>query len=395
MRLEPCDLKNLVADITEMTRVRATEKNVALRVVETQGFPRSVRTDGEKLRQVLINLLSNAVKFTEKGSVTLTLSSRTGEDGQPLVLIFEIEDTGVGIAADDQARIFDAFVQAGKATTSKGTGLGLTISREFMKLMGGTIEVASTPGHGSRFRVELPADPVTDSGVASPETEECETIGVELDRTDYRVLIVEDEEENRLLLQRLMEGAGFQVRCVENGAQGVEMFQRWRPHFIWMDLRMPLMDGREAARRIRDLDGGRNAKIVVVTASAFASERDEVMAVGVDDFIRKPYQPSQIFDCMARHLGLPRVFMRSQQEQRRVPLRKEDLETLPRELLDELRSAIVRLDSSQIQGVIAKISQSNPAIGQQLTDMAAHLAYTAMLEAVQPEDDTASTWSVR
>ncbi|HEU4769028.1 MAG TPA: ATP-binding protein, partial [Pyrinomonadaceae bacterium] len=395
LHLQPCDLKSLVAEVAEMTRVRANEKNIALRVVETQGVPRSVRTDGEKLRQVLINLVGNAVKFTEKGSVSLTVNSRAAEDGQRLVLIFEVEDTGIGIAADDRARIFDAFVQAGKSSTHKGTGLGLTISRQFVNLMGGTIEVASTPGHGSRFRVELPADPVKDSGLPQPETEECRTIGVELDRPDYRVLIVEDEEENRLLLQRLMESAGFQVRCGENGAQGVEMFQSWRPHFIWMDLRMPLMDGQEAARRIRDLDGGRNAKIVVVTASAFAAERDDVMAAGVDDFIRKPYQPSEVFDCMARHLGLRRVFMRSQKEQRRVPLCKEDLETLPRELVGELRSAIVRLDNKQIEGVIAKISQSNPAIGQQLTHMAAHFAYTAMLEAVQPEDDNASTWSVR
>jgi signal transduction histidine kinase/ligand-binding sensor domain-containing protein/FixJ family two-component response regulator len=387
LHLEPCDLKNLVAEIAEMIRVRADEKNVALRVVETPGSPRAVRTDGVKLRQVLINLLGNAVKFTEKGSVTLTVNSRAAEDGRRLVLIFEVEDTGIGIAADDQARIFDAFTQAGKPRTNKGTGLGLTISREFVKLMGGTIEVASTPGHGSRFRVELPADPVKESELPQPETEEGRIIGVELDRPDYRVLIVEDGEENRIVLQRLMENAGFQVRCGEHGAQGVEMFQSWRPHFIWMDLRMPVMDGKEAVRRIRDLDGGRNTKIVAVTASAFASERDDVMAAGMDDFIRKPYRPSEIFDCMARHLGLRRVFRRSQKEQRRVLLSKEGLEALPRELVGELQTAIVRLDIEQVEGVIARISQYDPEIGQQLTHMAAHFAYTAMLKAVQPEDD--------
>ena len=211
--------------------------------------------------------------------------------------------------------------------------------------------------------------------------------GVDLDRPDYRVLIVDDEEDNRLVLRRLMEGAGFHVRCGDDGVQGVEMFQSWRPHFVWIDLRMPRMDGTEAVRRIRGLEGGREAKIVVVTASAFASERDGVMAAGVDDFIRKPYRPSELFDCMARHLGLRRVFMRSQEEPRRVPLSQEDFETLPRELVAELRSAIVRLDPEQIHGVIARISQFNVAIGQQLTQMAARFAYTAMLEAVQPEDD--------
>jgi signal transduction histidine kinase/ligand-binding sensor domain-containing protein/CheY-like chemotaxis protein len=387
LRLEPCDLKNLVTEITEMIRVRATEKNVALRVVDTPGSPRVVRIDGEKLRQVLINLLGNAVKFTDKGAVTLTVRSRAAEDGQGLVLIFEVEDTGIGIAEADQARIFEAFVQAGKPTAHKGTGLGLTISRQFVKLMGGTIGVASAPGQGSRFRVELPAEPVTESELPRPETGEGRITGVDLEGRDYRVLIVEDGADNRLMLQRLMEGAGFHVRCGENGAQGVEMFQSWRPHFIWMDLRMPVMDGTEAIRRIRDLEGGPETKIVVVTASAFASERDTVMEAGVDDFVRKPYQPGEIFDCMARQLGLRRVFMSSPKEPRSVPLSKADLETLPRELVGELRAEIVRLDHKRIHDVIARISRFNPALGQQLTHMAARFSYTAMLEAVQPEDD--------
>jgi CheY-like chemotaxis protein len=154
-----------------------------------------------------------------------------------------------------------------------------------------------------------------------------------------------------------------------------------------MDMRMPMMDGKEATRRIRTLDGGAEVKIVAVTASAFASDREELLAAGVDDFVRKPYQPSELFDCMARHLGLRRLFIKSRKEQRTVPLSKEVLEALPRELVGELQSVIVTLDNKRIQGVIAKISQCDPAIGQQLTDMAARFAYTAILEAVQPEGD--------
>jgi len=213
------------------------------------------------------------------------------------------------------------------------------------------------------------------------------TVGVELDRPDYRILIVEDVEENRLVLERLMERAGFEVRSAVDGARGVEAFQSWRPHFIWMDLRMPLMDGKEATRRIRALDGGTEVKIVAVTASAFASDREELLAAGVDDFVRKPYQPSELFDCMARHLGLRRVFIDSQEEQRTVPPIEEGLEALPRELVGELQSVILTLDHERIQGVIVKISQYDRAIGQQLTDMAARTAYTAMLNALQPKDD--------
>jgi CheY-like chemotaxis protein len=151
--------------------------------------------------------------------------------------------------------------------------------------------------------VELPVYQAEKSGVTPPETEEERIVGVEPGRPDYRVLIVEDVEENRLVLQRLMENAGFQVRLAGDGARGVEIFQGWRPRFVWIDLRMPVMDGKEAIQRIRALDGGLEVKIAAVTASAFASQREEVLAAGVDDFIRKPYQPSEIFDCMARHLG--------------------------------------------------------------------------------------------
>ena len=387
IQIESCDLKQLVDDVTEMIGVRANKKNIALRLNGSREFPRFVRTDASKLRQVLVNLLDNAVKFTEKGFVELRLTLRATEDGKRPMLIFEVEDTGIGILPEDQQRIFDPFVQAGNRGKEVGTGLGLAISRQFVELMGGTLEVASALGTGTRFRLELPVETAGEPEMACLKTQGEQTVGVELDRPDYRILIVEDVEENRLVLQRLMERVGFEVRSAEDGARGVEAFQNWRPHFIWMDLRMPMMDGKEATRRIRALDGGVEVKIVAVTASAFASDREELLAAGVDDFVRKPYLPSELFDCMARHLGLRRVFIKSQKEQRTVPLSKEGLEALPRELVGELQSVIVTLDIKRIQGVIAKISQYDPAIGQQLTDMAARFAYTAMLEAVQPEDD--------
>src|SRR5262249_3123255 len=152
--------------------------------------------------------------------------------------------------------------------------------------------------------VELPVEQANESEVMPSETEGERIVRIEPGRARYRVLIVEDAEENRLILQRLMENAGFQVRLAEDGAQGVEVFQNWHPHCIWMDLRMPVMDGKEAIRRIRALDGGLDVKIAAVTASALAYEREEMLGVGVDDFIRKPYQQSEIFDCMSRHLSV-------------------------------------------------------------------------------------------
>jgi CheY-like chemotaxis protein len=201
-------------------------------------------------------------------------------------------------------------------------------------------------------------------------------------------LIVEDVEENRLVLQRLMQNAGFQVRLAEDGERGVEVFESWRPHFIWMDLRMPVMDGKEATRRIRALDGGLEVKIAAVTASAFISEREEVLAAGVDDFIRKPYHPSEIFDCMARHLGLRRIYGKPREKELPVALGKEDLNVLPRSLVSDLAAAVATLDGNRIREVIARISESNAAVGQKLGYFADRCTYTAILDATSEGEES-------
>jgi len=378
LSLAPCDLKRLVREVTDLMRVRANENNLTLHLIESPKFPGAARTDAAKLRQVLINLLGNAIKFTDKGSITLRLDCRPGDGGRHL-LMFEVEDTGLGIAEDEQSRIFDAFVQAGKPRNQKGTGLGLSISRQFVELMGGSIQVSSNPGKGSRFRVELPVDQAEESQVESTETEQDRVVGVDPGQNDFRILVVEDTRENSLVLQRLMEMAGFRIRLAEEGARGVEIFQNWRPHFIWMDIEMPGMDGREATRRIRALEGGRDVKIVAVTASAFASDREETLASGVDDLVRKPYQPDEVFDCLARHLGLRRIYGKPRQEERPVAFRKEDFEALPPDLIRDLAAVVVTLDHERILGVIARISDHDPAVAHMLTELADRYAYTAIL----------------
>jgi len=166
----------------------------------------------------------------------------------------------------------------------------------------------------------------------------------------------------------------------EDGARVVGIFQSWRPHFSWMDLRMPVMDGKEAVRRIRALDGGLEVKIAAVTASAFVSEREEVLAAGVDDFIRKPYQPSEIFDCMARHLGLRRTYGKPWQEERPVAL---DLQILPQDLIRQLADVVVTLDRKRILEVIARISECDETIAQKLVYFADRHTYTHILVAAE------------
>lgn len=295
------DLGGLILDLTDMLRSRAQEKGLQLIIDQADQFPRYIVGDAAKLRQILINLLANAIKATEQGGVTLRLGLKSDRTDH---LLLEVADTGCGIAPEDQAKIMLPFVQVGPQSRQQGTGLGLAISRQFVELMGGNLTFTSTPGQGSAFRVELPAPLAQPDEVPQIPLERGAVIRLEPDQAPCRVLVVDDQVDNRLLLQRLLESADFQVQLAENGAVAVERFQNWRPQFIWMDRRMPVMDGREATRRIRALPEGDQVKIAAVTASSFKEENEEMIGAGFDAIIHKPFRPEQIFDCMEGLLGL-------------------------------------------------------------------------------------------
>jgi PAS domain S-box-containing protein len=293
MERAPFDLGALFREVTDLMHGRATEKGLQLLLECAPEAPRFVRGDATKLRQVLVNLLGNAIKFTVKGGVALCLG--VGPETVGTRLLIEVEDSGPGIAPEDQTRIFEPFVQASLAG-QQGTGLGLAITRQFVELMGGRIGVTSPWGQGSCFRVELPIEVAAELEAPGDQGEH-EVLGLEPGQPDWRILIVEDQPENNLLLSRLLEDAGFQVCTAANGLEGIDRFQQWRPHFIWMDRRMPVMDGLEATRRIRALPGGEAVKIVALTASVFAEQRGEILAAGMDDILHKPFQPREIFAC--------------------------------------------------------------------------------------------------
>lgn len=385
----PFNLWELTQDVIDLNRVRAEEKGLQLLLDQPADLPRLVDSDAAKLRQSLINLVGNAIKYTAQGQVMLHVSARSDDDPQRLWLIFVVEDTGVGIAAPDQARIFEPFVQLSQHALQKGTGLGLTITRRYIELIGGSITVDSVPGQGSRFRMEIPVGRVDAASIDAAGSRPARVIGLAPGQPEFRILIVEDQEENWLLLQRLLEGVGFTVRVAENGLLGVEAFQAWRPHFIWMDVRMPVMDGLEAARRIRTLEGGSTVKIAALTASVFKEERDRIMAAGMDDFIRKPYQIQEIFDCLTRHLGVR--FLHEEPEANAdvsAPTADGSLEALaglPEELRQSLRDALVHLDGVQLAEVIGRIAEQNPALGDALKYHSNQLAYTTILRSLKTD----------
>ena len=375
MERAPFDLGAAIRDVVDMMTIRAGEKGLRLILDQASDFPRYVVGDEARLRQVLINLIGNAVKFTEQGGVTL----RLGRRGDSRLLI-EVEDSGPGISAEDQAKLFQPFVQLDSRQSAQGTGLGLAISRQFVELMGGGISLESVPGQGSIFRVDLPLPAADPSGIpVANGAVRGEVCGAVPGQARFRILIAEDQAENQILLSKLMENIGMETRIAGNGREAVELFRSWHPHLVWMDGRMPEMDGMEAARIIRTLPGGKDVKIVAVSASAFAEQRARMLESGMDGFVRKPYRFSEIYDCLASMLDVRYVYEDSGFEVDKGAL--DRLSDLPEASRRELKAALESLESVRVKSLIMEIEDCE--LRRALSGLAENFDYPAILKALE------------
>ncbi len=327
---------------------------------------------------MIINLVGNAVKFTDQGGVTLRLGVKANAQ---MHLLVEVEDTGVGIREEDQKMLFQPFVQFGESAIQKGTGLGLSITKQYVELMGGKIGFESTFGKGSVFRVELPVENIQESEIDTRRREEKREIaGLAPDSPRLNILIVEDQKENQLLLLQLMKRIGLDTRIAENGKEAVEIFDKWHPDLIWMDRRMPVMDGIEATREIRKMPGGEKTKIVAVTASAFKEQKEELLSAGMDDFVRKPYRFNEIYDCLKRQLGVEYVYEGENLEEKEIVLAKGMLSALPVQLREELKAALESLESGRIGSALEKISSRDPQLFRALSRLVENYNYPVILQ---------------
>jgi signal transduction histidine kinase/DNA-binding response OmpR family regulator len=383
------DLHQLLHELQSVMGVRAAEKGLSFSLEQSPTLPRHVAVDAGKLRQVLINLIGNATKYTEHGGLKLRAEAVSWESPQRARLRFEVEDTGPGIGEEDRQRIFFPFVQLGNhAPTEAGTGLGLAISKQYVELMGGQIDVASEPGKGSVFHFEIPVV-VLPAAEIPTELGRGRIIGLAEGQPRFRLLIAEDQPENRLLLRKLFEPLGFDLREAVNGQEAVALFEEWRPDLIWMDIRMPVMDGLEAARRIKATEAGSRTKIVALTAHALEEERKPILAAGCDDVVRKPYREQELFEVMARHLGLKYVYEKEGNQLSpagsKAAIRPERWAALPLELLTQLHQAAVALDTTRTLALIGRITELDASIGSLLNDLATKLDYPRLLKLLETE----------
>jgi PAS domain S-box-containing protein len=382
------DLHSLIGDLVEMVRLRANQKGLVLRFEHKSPLPQYIETDVRMLRQILVNLLSNAIKFTENGQVTLRITAKEGRGTPPEAkaaslahLKFEIEDTGIGIAPEDTQRIFESFVQVnpGKAAR-EGTGLGLTLSRMLTEMLGGEISIHSQVGRGSIFAFDLPVKLAAGAVIRTPETGR-KLIGLMPGQPSYRLLVADDSIENRFVLRRLLEQGGFTVLEAAGGQEAVDLYKSGQPHLIWMDVRMPGMDGYEAAQTIREAESGRrdeegkevHTPIIALTAHVLGDR--ESFSPGVfDDLVYKPYRETDIFDKLEKHLGVQFVYQPSvesdgadkDREKKVVPT---DLAVLPVEWLREFFQVLRRGRSAQLINLINRISPEHTDLAETLAEL--------------------------
>ena len=379
IRLNPTsfNLHDSIRGIEEMIRRRAQEKGLIF-LVDIKDAPKYIKTDESKFRQILINLLNNAIKFTHSGSIQLRVSYNQLRSKE---LDIEIEDTGIGIPNKDMLSIFDSFSRLSHDRYGiEGTGLGLSISQKLIVLLGGNISIDSQYQCGSLVRFSITFEEANQN-VSELHHQGNMLISVDKNWQHIQILVVEDKWENRLLLKHLLLQVGLKVIEAPNGQKAIEQYLRYRPALIFMDIRMPLMSGIEATKRIRKLPQGKKVKIIAITAHAFQEYKEDILAVGCDDLIRKPYRKSDIFDSIKKHVGVTFYTDKKLYDHYEIieDLKPDDLRVLPKEIICKLKQASVDLDVKDFKSVIEDIYPKHPQIASTLQKLSNEFRYDQVL----------------
>ena len=381
LNIEAVDLIALLKDLNDMFSIRAANKELYFNIDIAPNTPHYIKADSGKLRQVLIYLLGNAIKFTKKGSVLLKVNAEVIQDNT--ILQLEVSDTGIGIDFNKQAQLFKPFVQLARTNFDvEGTGLGLAISKSLIELMGGQISVQSEVNKGSIFKINLPVSLVEKTDIVQielPRTVRC----LVPNQTPWRLLVVDDNANNRLLLLTLLNKVGFDVMTAENGIEAINAFEHWHPHLILMDMRMPLMDGYEATRCIRQMLNGKEVKVIAVSASAFKEQYEIMMDAGCDAILHKPIQANEVYDVLHQYLGVKFVYQESDETEFKTSdmfFNDDIIKQLPIDLIKQLYEAAQNLDIEESELVIRRIREISPDSADRLIKLVESYQFEQIIE---------------
>ncbi|MBP0020365.1 MAG: response regulator [Cyanobacteria bacterium SBLK] len=436
-------------ELEDMFQLRAEIKGLQLVCEREENLANYLRCDRLKLRQILVNLLSNAIKFTSEGKVILRVSHQSpvinqhfgfaqceqptlrlrsvpatntsaslsannqhfgfAQCEQPTTMTFEVEDTGMGIEPEDFPKLFEAFMQTRTGVeVREGTGLGLPLARQFITMMGGEITVISRgkaftppdrlaeslPVRGTIVRFSIDATPVQGADLDARDGDR-HVIALEPGQPHYRILAADDRETNRKLLVKLLAPLGFEIQVARNGLEAVEIYEDWHPHLIFMDLQMPVMDGYEATQRIRAKIVEQAPAIIAITASILEEEQASLSQSSFDDFTRKPFHTTTIFDKLAKHLGVRYLYEEkqaitpkpiqstlSEEEARKI------LKTVSRTWMSQMQDATNRLDEESIVQLIQKIEPQHPQLSKMLMSLSQTLRFDAILNLISDSEQS-------
>ncbi len=375
----PLDVRQLIADLQTLFRPRAEAKQLRFTVTCAPEIPPVIVSDEAKVRQILINLLSNAIKFTHHGMVQLRV-----ELAQSSRLLFVVEDTGVGISPFDQPHLFRPFFQGQQAAPdATGAGLGLSISYEVARLMGGDLTVYSEGvGCGARFTLALPLQTPSATIVALPEkTPALQAVRLRAGQPIYRMLVADDQPASALLLVTLLHRLGFVVQSVADGQAALDVWRVWQPHMIWLDVRMPRVDGLAVARQIRDTcmqtPGLLRPFIVAMSAHVFGDAPSSVLEAGCDDFIVKPFRESDVVRLIEQHLQVQ--FEYAEPAAFTMPVAAIDEQGYHAEWRQALLQAAREANFRRLQALAAQIESDRPDDARQLHQWIETFDYQAIM----------------
>ena len=386
------DLYQLLDDLEDMLHLRAFNAGLELIFVREENLPRYIYTDDVKLRQVLLNLLGNAIKFTSQGEVILSVNSQENKDNQNQSLNFQIRDTGKGISEAELTNLFEAFSQTESGREAQeGTGLGLLISRQFVQLMGGDITVESELGKGATFQFSISVE----LGQESTKIEQINlqrVLALAPEQPTYKILTVDDKAINCQLLIKLLSPLGFEVKEASNGIEAINIWQEWQPHLIFMDMRMPVMDGYETTKYIKSTTQGNATAIIALTASVLEEEKAITLSAGCDDFMRKPFKESTIFEVLTKHLGVKYIYENMTNENSQTGgkinelsrLTTEQFQIMPQAWVLRLYQAVLEADEQQIMRLIPEIPETEATFAKRLTKLVRQFQFEQIIDLIEP-----------
>lgn len=387
----PFGLEQLHQDLQSMFAEKIRAKRLSLNFEIAPDVPLYLLTDEGKLRQVLINLLSNAVKFTDRGGIQVRVQQRGkvpgAGPGQPekTLLYWEVEDSGCGIAPEELDKVFSSFEQTASGIRSQsGTGLGMSISRSYVTMMGGQLDLRSELHKGSCFFFELPVA-LAEADAVSTREHPRRVTGLAPNQHKPKILLVDDRDTNLELLQEMLNPLGFETRTAVNGHEAITAFVDWQPVAILMDAAMPELDGLEATRRIRQLERGQDVVIISVSASAFEHDRASILAAGATDFLAKPVHELSLLQKLQEWLGLELIYEDAH------PAVAEGAEAAPElslagldsQLRSEMEDALHSGDLDRLSELADQFSPDDTLLADKIRELAQNFAYDQLNQLFQ------------